>query len=56
LYQHINKPEFQVRFRWRYYSVAIWDNRFTQHYAVVDYLPNIRHMQRVSVLNDKRVK
>ncbi len=56
LYQHINKPEFQVRFRWRNNSVAIWDNRITQHYAVVDYLPNIRHMQRVTVLNDKRVK
>ena len=56
LYQHIAKPEFQVRFRWRNNSVAIWDNRITQHYAVVDYLPNIRHMQRVTVLNDKRVK
>ena len=56
LYQHINKPEFQVRFRWRNNSVAIWDNRITQHDAVVDYLPNIRHMQRVTVLNDKRVK
>jgi taurine dioxygenase len=56
LYQHINKPEFQVRFRWRNNSVAIWDNRITQHYAVVDYLPNIRHMQRITVLNDKRVK
>ena len=56
LYQHINKPEFQIRFRWRNNSVAIWDNRITQHYAVVDYLPNIRHMQRVTVLNDKRVK
>ena len=56
LYQHIAKPEFQVRCRWRNNSVAILDNRITQHYAVVDYLPNIRHMQRVTVLNDKRVK
>ena len=56
LYQHISKPEFQVRFRWRNNSIAIWDNRITQHYAVLDYLPNIRHMQRVTVLNDKRVK
>ena len=55
LYQHISKPEFQVRFRWRNNSVAIWDNRITQHYAVLDYLPNIRHMHRVTVLNDKRV-
>ncbi len=56
LFQHIIKPEFQVRFRWRNNSIAIWDNRITQHYAVLDYLPNIRHMHRVTVLNDKRVK
>ena len=55
LFQHITKPEFQVRFRWRNNSIAIWDNRITQHYAVLDYLPNIRHMHRVTVLNDKRV-
>ena len=56
LFQHIIQPEFQVRFRWRNNSRAIWDNRITQHYAVLDYLPNIRHMHRVTVLNDKRVK
>jgi len=55
LYQHMTKPEFQVRFRWRNNSVAIWDNRITHHYAVCDYLPNIRRMQRITVLNDKRV-
>jgi taurine dioxygenase len=55
LYQHMAKPEFQVRFRWRNNSIAIWDNRITHHYAVCDYLPNIRHMQRITVLNDKRV-
>ena len=55
LYQHMAKPEFQVRFRWRNNSIAVWDNRITHHYAVCDYLPNIRHMQRITVLNDKRV-
>ena len=55
LYQHMAKPEFQVRFRWRNNSIAIWDNRITHHYAICDYLPNIRHMQRITVLNDKRV-
>ncbi len=54
LYHHIYKPEFQVRFRWRNHSVAIWDNRITQHYAVADYLPNNRHMHRVTVINDKK--
>jgi taurine dioxygenase len=55
LYLHMAKPEFQVRFRWRNNSIAIWDNRITHHYAVCDYLPNIRHMHRITVLNDKRV-
>ena len=54
LYQHMNKPEFQVRFHWEDNSVAIWDNRITQHYAVCDYLPDFRHMQRITVKNDKR--
>ena len=56
LFQHITKPEFQVRFHWENNSIAIWDNRITQHYAVNDYLPNSRHMQRVTIINDKRVK
>ena len=56
LYQHISKPEFQVRFHWEDNSIAIWDNRITQHYAVFDYLPELRHMQRVTVINDKRDK
>ena len=56
LFQHISKPEFQVRFHWEDNSIAIWDNRITQHYAVFDYLPEFRHMQRVTVINDKRDK
>tara|TARA_B110000305_G_scaffold32548_1_gene31672 strand:- start:81 stop:923 length:843 start_codon:yes stop_codon:yes gene_type:complete len=54
LFKHMQKPEFQVRFKWQDNSVAIWDNRITQHYAVCDYLPNFRHMQRITVINDKR--
>jgi taurine dioxygenase len=56
LFQHISKPEFQVRFHWKNNSIAIWDNRITQHYAVFDYLPNFRHMHRIKVINDKREK
>ena len=41
-------PEFQVRWRWRKNSVAIWDNRSTQHYAVADYWPHYRVNQRVT--------
>jgi len=56
LFQHITKPELQVRFHWENNSIAIWDNRITQHYAVCDYLPSFRHMQRITVSNDKRDK
>ena len=56
LFQLLAKPEFQVRFHWQNNSVAIWDNLITQHYAVNDYLPCVRHMQRITVINDKRIK
>ena len=56
LFHLIAKPEFQVRFHWENNSIAIWDNRITQHYAVCDYLPSFRHMQRITVSNDKRDK
>jgi taurine dioxygenase len=42
-------PEFQVRFRWRRNSVAFWDNRATQHYAVMDYPPCHRKMERAGI-------
>lgn len=54
LFNHIDRPEHQVRFRWRAGSVAMWDNRCTQHYAVSDYLPHYRCMNRVTVVNDRR--
>lgn len=54
LFDHVDRPEFQVRFRWRKDSVAMWDNRVTQHYATADYLPNYRCMHRVTVVNDRR--
>ncbi len=42
LYTHCERPEWQVRFRWRRNSVAFWDNRCTQHLAVWDYFPQKR--------------
>ncbi|WP_038170571.1 TauD/TfdA dioxygenase family protein [Tomitella biformata] len=49
LYRHIRRPEFQFRLRWRPDTVAIWDNRSTQHYASSDYFPQRRVMDRISI-------
>jgi len=42
-------PEYQVRFRWKPNSMAFWDNRSTQHYAVMDYPPCHRKMERAGI-------
>ncbi len=54
LFDAINRPQHHVRIRWRPNTVAMWDNRATQHYAVADYLPHRRVMHRVAVANDRR--
>ena len=46
-------PEYQVRWRWQPNTVAIWDNRCTQHYAVMDYPPCHRKMERAGIMGDK---
>jgi taurine dioxygenase len=46
-------PEYQVRWRWKPNSIAIWDNRSTQHYAVMDYPPCHRKMERAGIIGDK---
>ncbi len=46
-------PEHQVRWRWTPGSFAIWDNRSTQHYAVQDYWPAVRKMERAGIIGDR---
>ncbi len=46
-------PEYQVRWRWTPNSVAIWDNRCTQHYAVMDYPSCVRRMNRATIVGDR---
>jgi taurine dioxygenase len=48
-------PEYQVRFRWRTNSVAIWDNRCTQHYAANDFWPAVRKLERAGIIGDRPV-
>lgn len=53
LFQHIQRPEFVVRWKWKLNDIAFWDNRITQHYAVNDYLPHRRIMHRAAILGDR---
>ncbi|NYI43018.1 taurine dioxygenase [Nocardioides aromaticivorans] len=53
LVRQASVPEYQVRWRWTRNSVAIWDNRNTQHYAVQDYWPAIRKMDRAGIVGDR---
>jgi taurine dioxygenase len=51
LWDQIKRPEYQVRFAWRSGSVAFWDNRKVQHYAVTDY-NEPRHLESVVLLDE----
>lgn len=53
LYREFTRPEYQCRFRWTPGAIAFWDNRSTQHYAVSDYAPQRRVMDRISIAGDR---
>jgi taurine dioxygenase len=52
LMDHSTRPEFTCRFRWQTGSLAFWDNRCTQHFAVNDYPAQTRIMHRITVCGD----
>lgn len=53
LYSRAAVPEYQCRFQWEPNSIAFWDNRSAQHYAVSDYWPALRRMERVTIIGDR---
>jgi taurine dioxygenase len=55
LFEHMEQPQYQVRWRWKPNTLVIWDNRWTQHCALGDYYPNYRRMRRVTVLDEEPV-
>ncbi|WP_034261113.1 TauD/TfdA dioxygenase family protein [Actinospica robiniae] len=56
-YEHLTRPEYIVRFRWRAGDVAFWDNRATAHLAPtdLDHLNVQRTLHRVTLIGDRPV-
>ncbi len=52
LFRHCALPDYHCRFRWEAHSMAMWDNRCTQHLAIWDYYPETRHGYRVTIAGD----
>jgi taurine dioxygenase len=55
LYSKAATPEYQCRFVWEDNSIAFWDNRSVQHYASSDYWPQVRRVERVTIIGDRPV-
>ncbi len=55
LYEHAARPDFTCRFRWEPGSLAVWDNRCVQHYAIDDYRDFERVMYRVTIQGTRPV-
>jgi|TARA_B110000908_G_scaffold39813_1_gene48262 taurine dioxygenase len=53
LYEHVVTPEFTCRFSWQPNSIALWDNRSTQHKPINDYFPAHRKLERTTIDGDK---
>ena len=52
LYEHVGQPEHTCRLRWRPHTIAMWDNRCTQHHVLNDF-EGERVIQRVTVGGDE---
>src|SRR3954468_13788802 len=53
LFQHQVRPEFTCRFSWQHGSIALWDNRCTQHNPINDYHGYRRVMHRITLAGER---
>jgi taurine dioxygenase len=54
LFAHQKRTEFQCRFHWREHSIAVWDNRSTNHKGVMDFGDQTRVMHRWTILGEAK--
>jgi taurine dioxygenase len=55
LFRQASIPEYQYRHRWQPNMLVFWDNRLAQHYAVHDYYPQRRLLERVTIKGEKPI-
>ena len=54
LYQHAQRPEFQLRIVWQVNTLVVWENSHCLHYPVADYFPQERKLWRVAITGTDR--
>jgi taurine dioxygenase len=55
LFTHSTRPDFTCRFRWTSGSLALWDNRCTQHLPLNDYDGFDRELYRTTIAGDRPI-
>lgn len=53
LFHQAEIPEYQYRHHWAPDTMVFWDNRSVQHYAIHDYYPNRRKLERITIKGDR---
>lgn len=52
LFEHVNQPEFHVGVTWKPGTVAVWEERVTQHRAIDSFVGQ-RRLRRLTIKGDK---